>query len=64
MSDGMEQPNQDRIRILWENESYKYLGILEADTIKQEEMKDKQSISGDLENYSRQNSLAETSSKE
>ena len=41
MTDGMELPNQDKIRTLGENESYKYLGILEADTIKQEEMKNK-----------------------
>ena len=37
----MELPNQDKIRTLTENETYKYLGILEADTIKQVEMKDK-----------------------
>ena len=37
----MELPNQDKIRRLAENEAYKYLGILEADTIKQVEMKDK-----------------------
>ena len=41
MTDGMELPNQDKIRILGENETYKYLGILKADTIKQLEMKDK-----------------------
>ena len=41
LTDGMEQPNQDKIRTLVENETYKYLGILEADTIKQVEMKDK-----------------------
>ena len=40
-TDGMELPNQDRIRTLGEKESYKYLGILEANTIKQEQMKDK-----------------------
>ena len=40
MTDGMEQPNHDRIRTLEENETYKYLGILEADTIKQVLMKD------------------------
>ena len=40
MTDGMELPNQDRIRTLEENETYKYLGILEADTIKQVQMKD------------------------
>ena len=41
MTDGMEQPNQDKIRTLGEKETYKYLGILEADTSKQVEMKDK-----------------------
>ena len=41
ITDGKELPNQDNIRTLAENETYKYLGILEADTIKQEEMKDK-----------------------
>ena len=34
-------PNQDKIRTLAENKNYKYLGILEADTIKQVEMKGK-----------------------
>ena len=34
MTDGMELPNQDEIGTLGENETYKYLGILEADTIK------------------------------
>ena len=32
--DEMELPNQDKIRTLGENETYKYLGILEADTIR------------------------------
>ena len=41
MTDGMELPNQDSIRTFGENETYKYLRILEADTIKQAEMKDK-----------------------
>ena len=41
MTDGMELPNHEKIRTLEENEIYKYLGILEADTIKQVEMKDK-----------------------
>ena len=40
MTDGIELPNHDRIRTLEENETYKYLGILEADTIKQVQMKD------------------------
>ena len=37
----MELPNQDKIRTLGEKENCKYLGILEADTIKQVEMKEK-----------------------
>ena len=41
MTDGMEQPNHNKIRTLGENETYKYLGILESDAIKQGEMKDK-----------------------
>ena len=41
MTDGMELPNHDKIRTLEENETYKYLGILEADIIRQVEMKDK-----------------------
>ena len=40
ITDGMELPNHDRIRTLVDNETYKYLGILEADTIKQVQMKD------------------------
>ena len=40
-TDGIELPNQDKIRTLGENNAYKYLGILEADTIKQVQMKDK-----------------------
>ena len=39
--DGMELTNQDKIRTLTGNETYKHLGILEAETIKQVEMKDK-----------------------
>ena len=40
-TDGMKLPNQDKIRTFGEKESYKHLGILEADTIKQEDMKEK-----------------------
>ena len=40
-TDRLELPNQDKIRTLVENETYKYLCILEADTIKHAEMKDK-----------------------
>ena len=41
MTNGMELPNQEKIRTLSSKESYKCLGILEADTIKQVEMKEK-----------------------
>ena len=41
LTDGMELPNQDKIITLTVNETYKYLGILKTDTIKQVEMKDK-----------------------
>ena len=40
LTDGIELPN-DGIRTLGEKETYLYLGILEADTIKQVEMKGK-----------------------
>ena len=64
-TDGMELSNQDKIRTLKENETYKYLGILEADSIKQVEMEDKilKNISGKLETI-REKTLAETPSKE
>ena len=41
LTDGIELPNQEKVRTHAENETYKYLGILEADTIKQVEMKNK-----------------------
>ena len=63
LTDGMELPKQDKIRKFGENETYRYLGILESDTIKQVEMKDKfkKNFSGEQENYLSQNSQAETS---
>ena len=52
--EGMELQNQDKIRTLWGKEMYKYFGILEADIIKQVEMKEKfkKSIS-ERESYSK-----------
>ena len=41
ISDGMELPNQEKIRTLGEKETYKYLGIMEGDSIKQVKMKEK-----------------------
>ena len=40
LTDGMEISSRDKIWTLGEKEIYKYLDILEADTIKQVEMKD------------------------
>ena len=34
LTEGKEFPNQNKIRTLGEKETYKYLGILEADTMK------------------------------
>ena len=34
-TEGIELPNQESIRTYGEKENYKYLGILEVDTIKQ-----------------------------
>ena len=34
MTEGRELPNQEKSWMLGEKETYKYLGILEADTIK------------------------------
>ena len=41
MMDGIELPNQEKIRVLGEKETYKNLGILEVDTVKQVKMKEK-----------------------
>ena len=41
LRDRMELPDHDMIRMLGEKETYKYLAILEVDTIKQVEMKEK-----------------------
>ena len=41
MTEGIELQNQDKIRTLGEKDTYKYWGLLEADTIKQVEMNEK-----------------------
>ena len=38
LTEGVELPNQDKIR---ENKTYKYVSILEVDTIKKVQIKDK-----------------------
>ena len=56
LTDGMELPNEDKIKTLAENETYKYL--------RKWKKKFRNNISGELQNYSRQNSVAEILSKE
>ena len=53
------------MRTLGEKKTYKYLGILEAHTIKHAEMKEKikKNTSGERENYSKPNYIAEIRSK-
>ena len=61
-----ELPNKERIRILGEKEIYKFLWILEADTIKQVEMREKKetkNISCKLKKFSKLSYIAEISSK-
>ena len=41
MTEIIKQPNQEKIRTIGEKETYKYLEILGADTIKQVEMKER-----------------------
>ena len=41
MIGGIELPNQGKVRTLEDQETCQYLWILEADTIKQEEIKEK-----------------------
>ena len=41
MTEGIELPNEEKIRTLREKETYMYLGILEADTFKQAKINEK-----------------------
>ena len=63
MTSRIEVPNQEKIKILGEKETYKYLGILEDTKGKWRKKKLKKSISRDWENDSKPNSIAEISSK-
>ena len=40
MTEGTELPNKEKMKTLGEKETYKCLGMLEADTIKHAEMKE------------------------
>ena len=57
-----EMELQNKIGTLEEKETYKYLGISEANTLKQQERKEKlrKSISEEPESYLRQNYKAKT----
>ena len=41
IKEGVKLPNEENFRTLEEKETYKYFGILETDTIKQVEIKNK-----------------------
>ena len=62
----MKLPNHERIRTLWDEENYKYLGVLEAETIKQVKMKEKikKIISKEREYFSKPSSSTGILSKE
>ena len=60
-TEAIELPNQKIIRRLRENENYKYLGILETDTIKQRRKKKKIKILQKNKNTSRNKTLPQKS---
>ena len=62
IANGMELPNQDKIIMLGEKETYIYLGILKLTLSNQWKLKKKlkKNISEEPESYSRQNYVAET----
>ena len=53
----MELPNQGKIRTVREKETNKYLGILEADTIKQVEMEKKLGVSQENQKVTRHKTI-------
>ena len=57
MAEGMELPIQEKNRTPGERETYKYLTVLEAETIKQVEMKEKirKNTSREQESYTKPN---------
>ena len=59
MTEGIERLIQEKIRMLGVKETYKYLGILEADAIKHVEIKKKlkKNTSGERENFWKPNSI-------
>ena len=65
MTRGIELSNQEKIRTATEKETCKYLGILEASTIKQEKMKEKIKKENiwRTKNFLKPNKIVEISSK-
>ena len=65
MMEGIKLPNEDKIRTLREKETYKYLWISEADSIKQVKIKKKlkKNTSRGRENYSKPIYITKMSSK-
>ena len=68
MTEGIELPNQGKIRTFGQQETYEYLRIIEADTNKQKDMKEKmkkkkKNTAGEWESYSKPNNITEISSK-
>ena len=66
LTDGMELPNEDKIKTLTENETFKYLASWRLTPSNKQKWKEKsrKNTSEELENYSRQNSIAEILLKE
>ena len=63
MTGGIELPNQGKIRMLGEKETYRYWGILETDTIEEAEMKEKnwKKNTRERESYSKPSYITGTS---
>ena len=58
MTEGIDQPNKEKKnRTLGEKETYKYLGILETGTIKQDERKNSKRISQENEKTSQNQTI-------
>ena len=64
--EAIELPNEDKIGRIGKKETYKYLGILESNTIKYAEMKEKKFLkntSREQKHNSKPNYITDTSSK-
>ena len=66
LKNGIELPNHDSVRTLIQKETHRYLEILEADTIKQQEMKEKklERVSQGNQKTTRDKNITQNLSKE